>query len=103
MARWGVRQAASMDTVRRVIERLHPDGLAALLRPAGTERDRPVRLAADGRSARGSRTPARTAAHLLAIIDQDSQVIAQLRIPDKTGKVPCLRELLSLLASKAPV
>lgn len=34
----GVRPAASMDTVRRVIEHEHPDGLAALLRPAGEER-----------------------------------------------------------------
>lgn len=86
-----------MDTVRRVIERLHPAGLAALLRPTGTERDRPVRLAVDGKSARGSRTRTRTAAHLLAVIDQDDQVIAQTRIPDKTNEVPCLREVLSPL------
>ncbi|WP_432072407.1 transposase family protein [Streptomyces wuyuanensis] len=52
----GARPAASMDTVRRVIEQLHPDGLAVLLRPADVERARPVRLAADGKSARGSRT-----------------------------------------------
>lgn len=89
----GVRPAASMDTVRRVVERLHPDGLAVLLRPAGAERDRPVRLAADGKSARGSRTRTRTAAHLLAVIDQDDQVIAQLRVPDKSNEVPWLREL----------
>ncbi|MGW2207639.1 ISAs1 family transposase [Streptomyces sp. NPDC001774] len=93
----GVRPAASMDTVRRVVERLHPDGLAVLLRPAGTERDRPVRLAADGKSARGSRTRTRTAAHFLAVIDQDDQVIAQLRVPDKTNEVPCLREILGPL------
>ncbi|WP_406191246.1 transposase family protein [Streptomyces sp. NBC_01017] len=48
----GVRPAASMDTVRRVIEQLHPAGLAVLLRPASTDRDRPVRLVADGKSAR---------------------------------------------------
>ncbi|MCX5233378.1 ISAs1 family transposase [Streptomyces sp. NBC_00233] len=93
----GVRPAASMDTVRRVTERLHPDGLAALLRPTATERVRPVRLAADGKSARGSRTRTRTAAHLLAVTDQNDQDIAQLRIPDKTSEVPCLREILSPL------
>jgi predicted transposase YbfD/YdcC len=86
-----------MDTVRRVIEQLHPAGLAVLLRPASTERDRPVRLVADGKSARGSRARTRTAAHLLAVIDQDDQVIAQLRIPDKTNEVPCLREVLGPL------
>jgi predicted transposase YbfD/YdcC len=91
----GVRPAASMDTLRRIIELLHPDGLAALLRPAGTERARPTRLAADGKSARGSRTRMRTVAHLLAVVDQDDQVIAQLRIPDKTNEIPCLRELLA--------
>ncbi|MBT2453203.1 ISAs1 family transposase [Streptomyces sp. ISL-43] len=89
----GVRPAASMDTVRRVVERVHPEGLAGLLRPANAEQTRPVRLAADGKSARGSRTRTRTAAHLLAVIDQDDQVIAQLRIPDKTNEIPCLREI----------
>lgn len=34
----------------------------------------------------------RTAAHLPAVIDQDDQVIAQLRIPDKTNEMPCPRE-----------
>ncbi|MCX5233406.1 hypothetical protein OHA35_45010 [Streptomyces sp. NBC_00233] len=38
------------------------------------------------------------AAHILAVIDQDDQVIAQLRVPDKTGEVPCLRELLGPLS-----
>ncbi|MEU4266330.1 ISAs1 family transposase [Streptomyces argenteolus] len=94
----GVRPAASMDTLRRIIERLRPDGLAALLRPAaGPEQERPTRLAADGKAARGSRTRTRSAAHLLAVIDQDDQVIAQLRIPDKTNEIPCLREVLGAL------
>ncbi|WP_455771744.1 ISAs1 family transposase [Streptomyces lavendulae] len=96
MARWGSGRPRRW-ALRRVAERLHPDGLAALLRPASTERDRRVRLAADGKSARGSRTRTRTAARLLAVIDQDDQVIAQLRIPDKTNEVPCLREVLGLL------
>ncbi|MFK0297441.1 transposase family protein [Streptomyces sp. NPDC090442] len=93
----GVRPAASADTARRVVERVHPNALAALPRPSVAERERPVRLAADGKSARGSRTRTRTAAHLLAVIDQDDQVIAQLRIPDKTNEVPCLREVLGAL------
>ncbi len=93
----GIRVAASMDTLRRIIGHLHPDGLAALLRPADGESSRPTRLAADGKSARGSRTRTRTAAHLLAVIDQDDQVIAQLRIPDKTNEIPCLREVLGEL------
>jgi len=93
----GIRTAASMDTLRRIIERLHPDGLAALLRPAGGASSRPTRLAADGKSARGSRTRTRTEAHLLAVIDQDDQVIAQLRIPDKTNEIPCLRDVLGEL------
>ena len=54
---------------------------------------RPVRPAADGKTARGSRTRTRTAAHLPAVIDQDDQVIAHLRIPDKTNEIPCLREV----------
>ncbi|MER7820191.1 ISAs1 family transposase, partial [Streptomyces sp. NPDC096153] len=93
----GVRPAASMDTVRRVIEALHPDGLSALLKPVAEPSAGPRRLAADGKSARGSRTRTRTAAHLLAVIDQDDQVIAQLRIPDKTNEIPCLREILGPL------
>lgn len=94
---WGVRPAASADTVRRVIERVRPDALAMLLQPSVAGSERPVRLVADGKSTRGSRTRTRTAAHLLAVIDQDDQVIAQLRIPDKTNEVPCLREVLGPL------
>jgi predicted transposase YbfD/YdcC len=86
-----------MDTVRRIIERLHPEGLAALMRPVEEPAGGPRRLSADGRSARGSRTRTCTAAHLLAVIDQDDQVIAQLRIPDKTNEIPCLREVLAPL------
>ncbi|MFD5514175.1 ISAs1 family transposase [Streptomyces sp. NPDC127051] len=86
-----------MDTVRRIIEQLHPDGLSGLLRPVDAERAGPTRLAADGKSARGSRTRTRTAAHLLAVIDQDSQVVAQLRVPDKSNEIPCLREVLAPL------
>ncbi|MFE9934649.1 transposase family protein [Streptomyces sp. NPDC005533] len=63
----GLRPAASMGTVRRIIEQLHPDGLSGLLRPVDAERAGPTRLAADGKSARGSRTRTRTAARLLAV------------------------------------
>jgi len=93
----GVRPAASMDTVRRVVEKLNPAGLAALLRPADKAGTRPRRLAADGKSARGSRTPGRQAAHLLAVLDQDDRLLAQLRVPDKTNEIPCLRDLLEAM------
>ncbi|WP_432021363.1 ISAs1 family transposase [Streptomyces sp. 1222.5] len=86
-----------MDTVRRVVEKLNPAGLAALLRPAGESGSRPRRLAADGKSAGGSHTRRRQAAHLLAIIDQDDRLLAQLRVPDKTNEIPCLRDLLEIL------
>jgi hypothetical protein len=49
-----------MDTERRIIEQLRPDGPAVLLRPADVERARPVRLAADGKSAPGSRSGIRS-------------------------------------------
>ncbi|MFH9090519.1 ISAs1 family transposase [Streptomyces sp. NPDC017673] len=58
---------------------------------------RPHRLAADGKSARGSRTRDRQAAHLLAVVDQDDCLLAQLRVPDKTNEIPCLRDLLEAL------
>ncbi|MGW8358310.1 ISAs1 family transposase [Streptomyces wedmorensis] len=90
----GVRPAASMDTVRRVVEMLNPAGLAALLRPVGEPVTALRRLAADGKSVRGSRTRHRQAAHLLAVIDQDDRLVAQLRVPDRTNEIPCLRELL---------
>ncbi|MER6076248.1 ISAs1 family transposase [Streptomyces sp. NPDC001817] len=93
----GVRPAASMDTVRRVAGKLSPAGLAVLLRPTDMPGSRPRRLAADGKSARGSRTRHRQAAHLLAVIDQDDQLLAQLRVPDKTNEIPCLRGLLETL------
>ncbi|MFG3055524.1 ISAs1 family transposase [Kitasatospora sp. NPDC048239] len=93
----GVRPAASTDTVRRMVEKLNPAGLATLLRPTGVPGSRPRRLAADGKSTRGSRTRDQQAAHLLAIIDQDDRILAQLRVPDKTNEIPCLRDLLATL------
>jgi hypothetical protein len=90
----GVRPAASMGTMHRVVEKLNPAGLAALLRPAGVPGSRPRRLAANGKSVRGSRTPDRLAVHLLAVIDQDDRLLAQLRVPAKTNEIPCLRDLL---------
>ncbi|MFE9907219.1 transposase [Streptomyces clavifer] len=38
--------------------------------------------------------------HLPAVIDQDDQVIAQLRIPGKTHGIPCLREIVGPLDSE---
>lgn len=64
----GMRPAASMDTVRHIIEQLNPEGLAALTHLVTSQAAGPARLSADGKSARGSRTRTRTAAHLLAVI-----------------------------------
>src|SRR3954453_16258948 len=57
----GVRRAASVSTVRRVLVLVCPGGLADLLGhgPAGAES-----VAVDGKTARGSRTETAPAAHL---------------------------------------
>lgn len=81
----GVRLAASMDTVRRS---LNACTLAVWPRCCGLLYGEWPACAAGGKSARGSRTRTRTAVHLLAVIDQDCQVIAQLRVPDKTSESP---------------
>ncbi|MFE9139665.1 hypothetical protein [Streptomyces sp. NPDC007355] len=69
-----------------MVEKLNPAGLAALLRPTDGPASRLRRLAADGKSAKGSRTRHRRAAHLLAGVGQDNCLLAQLRVPDKTGR-----------------
>jgi predicted transposase YbfD/YdcC len=93
----GVRPAPTKHTVRRIIEKITPRGLQGLLSPASEPVRRPRQLAADGKSARGSRTRDRQAAHLLAVLDDAGQVLAQLRVPDKTNEIPCLRKLLGPL------
>lgn len=76
----GLRAVPAKDTVRRLLLMTCPQG-------------RTERLAADGKSARGSRTRTASAAHLLSGCDENALVIGQMRIPDKTNEIPCLREL----------
>ncbi|MEU2718782.1 transposase family protein [Streptomyces sp. NPDC007205] len=95
----GVRPAASMDTVRRVIEHVHPDGLAALLRPAGEEQGRPLRLAADGgdgqahprdrlRHHRPARTPGETRGHACAATGTSRTKSTTCATPSGTKTAP---------------
>ncbi|MFG2794992.1 transposase family protein [Streptomyces sp. NPDC048419] len=79
----GVRPAASMDMVRRVMGRLHPDGLAVLLRPAGTEWERPVRLAADGK--RGTLTALRTAGYT-PVLEAETGTTVLERSPEERAE-----------------
>ncbi|MGW4825911.1 ISAs1 family transposase [Streptomyces sp. NPDC004227] len=87
-----VRVPPSAATVRRVLLEVCPGGLADLLGqdPAGSET-----LAVDGKSARGSRTGATPAAHLLAAMTDAGQAVTQLRVPDKTNEITCFAALLA--------
>lgn len=87
-----VRAAPSSATVRRLIIRICPGGLADLLgrEPAGADQ-----LAVDGKSARGSRTADSPAAHLLAAITDAGQTVTQLRVPGKTNEITCFAALLA--------
>ena len=88
---FGVRLAPSTATIRRLINRACPGGLADLLGydPAGTNT-----LAVDGKSARGSRHQETPAAHLLAAITGTGMTVTQLRVPDKTNEITCFAALL---------
>jgi predicted transposase YbfD/YdcC len=88
---FSVRLAPSAATIRRVIGRVCPGGLADLLGcdPAGSET-----LAVDGKSARGSRYDDSPAAHLLAAMTGAGQTVTQLRVPDKTNEITCFAGLL---------
>src|SRR5215207_529503 len=88
---FGARVAPSGATIRRVISLVCPGGLAELTGadPAGAES-----IAVDGKTARGSRHNDIPAAHLLAAMTNDGQVIAQLRVPDKTNEITCFADLL---------
>jgi hypothetical protein len=78
---FGIRVAPSRATIRRLIIRTCPGGLADLLGrdPTGTGQ-----LAVDGKTARGSRTADTPAAHLLAAITDTGQTVTQLRVPGKS-------------------
>jgi predicted transposase YbfD/YdcC len=88
---FAVRVAPSSATIRRVILRTCPGGLADLLGcdPAGSDT-----LAVDGKSARGSRHDTTPAAHLLAAMTGSGQTVTQLRVPDKTNEITCFAALL---------
>ncbi len=81
-----VRIAPSGSTIRRIVSTVCPGGLTDLTGsdPAGAES-----VAADGKSARGSRHGATPAAHLLAAMTSDSRTVTQLRVPDKTNEITC--------------
>jgi len=89
---FAVRVAPSTATVRRIINRTCPGGLADLLGidPVGSDT-----LAVDGKSARGSRHDDTPAAHLLAAMTGGGQTVTQLRVPDKTNEITCFASLLA--------
>jgi len=87
----GVRVAPSGATIRRVINLACPGGLAEL---TGADPGSAESIAVDGKTARGSRHGGTPAAHLLAAMTNDGQVIGQLRIPDKTNEITCFADLL---------
>jgi len=88
---FGVRLAPSAATIRRLVNRTCPGGLADLLGydPAGADT-----LAVDGKSARGSRGANTPAAHLLAAMTGTGMTVTQLRVPDKTNEITCFAALL---------
>ncbi|TQK52408.1 IS4 family transposase [Streptomyces sp. SLBN-118] len=88
---FGVRLAPSGATIRRLVNRTCPGGLADLLGCDPADADS---LAVDGKSARGSRTDDSPAAHLLAAITDTGQAVTQLRVPDKTNEITCFAALL---------
>ncbi|MGW1328313.1 ISAs1 family transposase, partial [Streptomyces antibioticus] len=87
----GVRRPASPSTLRRVLVLVCPGGLADLLghAPAGAQA-----VAVDGKSARGSRTDAAPAAHLLSAVAA-GRTVSQLRVPDKTNEITAFAALLA--------
>ncbi|MEU1599907.1 ISAs1 family transposase [Streptomyces sp. NPDC005708] len=89
---FGVRLAPSGATIRRLINRTCPGGLADLL---GRDPVDANSLAVDGKTARGSRTGDSPAAHLLAAITDVGQTVTQLRVPDKTNEITCFAALLA--------
>ncbi|MGH8919353.1 MAG: ISAs1 family transposase [Actinomycetes bacterium] len=87
-----VRRAPSTSTIRRVLLAVCPGGLADLL---GADPSTVESLAVDGKTARGSRTAAAPAAHLLAAVSGGGQTVSQLRVPDKTNEITAFTRLLA--------
>ncbi|MQT02025.1 transposase family protein [Streptomyces jumonjinensis] len=79
-----VRIAPSAATIRRALERVCPDGPADL---AGGDPSGATTVAADGKSARGSRNSRVPSAHLPTAMTGDGQTISQLPVPDKTNEI----------------
>jgi predicted transposase YbfD/YdcC len=84
--------APSTATIRRIINRVCPGGLADLLGWDPSEADS---LAVDGKSARGSRHGETPAAHLLVAMTGGGLTVTQLRVPDKTNEITCFADLLA--------
>ena len=87
----GVRVAPSGATIRRVSKQVCPGGLAEL---TGADPAAAESIAVDGKAARGSRHDGTPAAHLLAAMTNDGQVVTQLRVPDKTNEITRFADLL---------
>ncbi|MCY0963414.1 ISAs1 family transposase [Streptomyces sp. H27-H5] len=87
----GLRRAASVSTVRRVLAGVCPGGLADLL---GDSLARTESVAVDGKAARGSRTDVAPAAHLLSAVTAAGRTVSQLRVPDKTNEITAFASLL---------
>ena len=87
----GVRVPPSTATIRRVLGRVCPGGLADLTGadPAGAQS-----VAVDGKAARGSRHGEVPAAHLLAAMTDQGRTVSQLRVPGKTNEITCFAALL---------
>ncbi|MBX9399422.1 ISAs1 family transposase [Streptomyces sp. TRM72054] len=95
-------------TVRRLLARLDGDALDEAIgafltaRARQPDRDadtRPVRraIAVDGKTVRGSRTPARPATALLAAMEHTGSVLAQRQVADKSNEIPAFAPLLDAL------
>lgn len=87
----GVRVTPSASTIRRIIGKVCPGGLADL---TGADPGNARSIAVDGKAARGSRHGQAPAAHLLAAMTGDGRTVTQLRVPDKTNEITCFAALL---------
>lgn len=87
-----VRMAPSSSTIRRIVSAVCPGGLTDLTGEAPADAES---VAADGKSARGSRHGDALAAHLLAAMTDDGRAVTQLRVPGKTNEITCFTALLA--------